>query len=75
MQNRTVLTAILSGSFLLSSISFSANAGINDSWWLLYKVSDTSQVTYTKGPYTNKFSCEADKFSLKFGHKFIACVQ
>lgn len=63
---------------LLIAVSISmpslSHAGINDPWYLMYKVSGGS-IIQTMGPYRSQFECSGARFQLPLGATFIGCAQ
>ena len=49
-------------------------SGINDPWYLAYRVSGGTLTQYM-GPYQNRIACESARFQLPIGATFLGCYQ
>lgn len=60
----------------LALVTFScfSNAGFNDPWYLMYKVSGGT-IVQTMGPFGTRMECMGAKYQLPFGSTFLGCAQ
>lgn len=59
---------------LLLLLSAPAFAGINDPWYLAYRVSGGTLTQYM-GPYQSQVACNGARFQLPIGAQFLGCYQ
>lgn len=68
------MTKLLAIIFALTFFIYNANAGFNDPWYLMYRVSG-GQITQMLGPFNSQFECSAARFNLPIGSTYLGCAQ
>lgn len=59
---------------VLILLAMNAEAGINDPWYLAYRVQNGTLIQY-KGPYRTKVECMSNRFQIPIGAEFLGCYQ